>query len=379
MRRCVILLCALACLSSNVSAQPPAPINPTYFAFPGSMPAPPSGVSASLALADRWLGDEPFSNPAIPAHSAISVTPVFQRVSRQDLSAANRDFSDEGGYIDLAGVSGALKVRALTLEAYFTQSELRLEDNAFTLGLGLVPAPSASLTLGAAAREMRTGGGASFALGRTRVGVAIEWTNRSDHYALKEVSGSPGAGNQSADFSGSGVGGQAGASATFHLGKHALDVGAAARMIPELSMTGTQVLDLESGYSSNAIRTTRASAWEGGVSARFAWTEDFRVIAGAGGRGEQAWSGFDVTSGAMSQWSLAGEYHDAEDPWTLRFGAGSERQSGAPEPSSGVFALGLGWQFTSMRVDGGLLHRSIERPGHPNSYEDRLLLTLTVR
>jgi hypothetical protein len=379
MRRSSALLCALALLPAICHAQPPAPIHPAYFAFPGSMPAPASGVSASLALADRWLGDEPFGNPAIPAHSQVSVTPVFQRVSRQDLSAANRDFSDEGGYVDLAGASAAVKIRAVALEAYFTQSELRLEDNTFTLGLGLIAGPSAEMTLGSSAREMRAGGGVSFALARARVGVAVEWTNRTDHYALKEVSGSPSAGNQTADFSGTGVGAQAGATATFHLGKHALDVGAAARMIPELTMDGTQVLDLASGFTSAPIHATRASAWEGGLSARFAWTEDFRVIAGAGARAAQDWNGFDVTSGEMTQWSLAGEYHDAEDAWTLRFGGGSERQSGAPEPNSAVFALGLGWQFTSMRVDGGLLHRSIERTGEPNSYEDRLLLTLTVR
>ena len=46
-------------------AAAPTPLASSRFGFPGSVTNPPSAASAGLALADRWLGDEPFANPAI--------------------------------------------------------------------------------------------------------------------------------------------------------------------------------------------------------------------------------------------------------------------------------------------------------------------------
>ena len=79
-----------------------------------------------------------------------------------------------------------------------------------------------------------------------------------------------------------------------------------------------------------------------------------------------------------AEWKLAGEYHDARDPWTFRFGGGQEQQSGVPEPRAGVYALGLGWRFKHSNVDFALTHRTLQRPGEPTSYDERVLLGITV-
>ncbi|MBI1798245.1 MAG: hypothetical protein HYR73_00995, partial [Candidatus Eisenbacteria bacterium] len=233
MRRCCALLFGFALLPAIAIAQLPAPIDPSRYAFPGSVPAPASGTSAALALADRWLGDEPFSNPALPPRSRLSITPVFQRVSRQDLSSSNREFSDQGGSIDLAGAYASWKIHAVALAAYFGQPGLRIEDNAYTLGLGLVPGPSAIVTTSSTAREMRTGLGVSFPLGPGQIGLAGEWTQLQHRYEYHEESGSPAAGDQSVEFSGGAFGAVVGARAAWTLGARALELGAAVRRLPE--------------------------------------------------------------------------------------------------------------------------------------------------
>ena len=86
-----------------------------------------------------------------------------------------------------------------------------------------------------------------------------------------------------------------------------------------------------------------------------------------------------MTSGQAFEWKLAGEYHDARDPWTVRFGAGQEQQNDVPEPRSFVFGLGYGLQFETTNVDLGVVHRSFERGDHPASTEDRIVLSLAQR
>src|SRR6266404_3351172 len=99
--RTMAVLAAVALLPSLALAQPPVPIDGARYAFPGAVPSPASAISAGLALADRWLGDDPFANPAIPSGRAIAVSGLARRVSRQDLRAENREFSDDAGYFDL--------------------------------------------------------------------------------------------------------------------------------------------------------------------------------------------------------------------------------------------------------------------------------------
>ena len=379
MRRCIAGLLLGALLPLSASAQPPAPINGTRFAFPGAVPAAASGVSAGLALADRWLADDPFSNPALARGRAIVVSPLIQRVSRQDLRANNRPYDDTSGYIDLAGAWGALPLGRLELLAYVDQPELRLEDAAYTLGRGIQPGLSASVKTHASAREIRAGAGLATAAGPARVGAAIEWTRRRDEYTYHEMSGSPQAGDQSVTFDGSALGAQLGACARWPWGPRTLDVGGEARFVPRLALDGTQKMELISGSSETPLHGIRASAWEGGLAARVTTGETFRVLASVGGRGAQAWEGLGATSGARFEWKVAGEFHDPRDPWTLRFGGGEERQSDVPEPRAGVFSLGFGWRFTSASLDVGLAHRTLARAGQPNSFDDRVVASLSVR
>src|SRR3989442_13120647 len=68
-------------------AGPPSPITAELFSFPGAVTTPGSAVLAGGALSDRWLGDEPFNNPAVPLGAALGVSPGLQRMSRQNLRA----------------------------------------------------------------------------------------------------------------------------------------------------------------------------------------------------------------------------------------------------------------------------------------------------
>jgi len=372
-------VCLIGALLPHSSfAQPPQPIDGVRFAFPGGAESPASAVSAALALSDRWLGHDPFANPAIPAARHLEVSPIAFRVSREDLHAENRDFSDEGGYFDFAGAWGSWPLGRLALTAYVSQPELRLEDNAYSVGRLPQPGLAATVTNHSSVRELRTGAGASAALGRVRVGAALEWNRRSEEYRSDQESGSPSSGTSDVTYDGSAIGAQFGARGDWPMGAQKLEVGAAMRYVPSLDLDGTQTFDLISGSGQAPVHTTRGSAWEGGVTMRIPTAETFHVIAGVGGRGAQAWEGFDVKNGERFEWKLGGEFHDARDPWTLRFGGGEEQQTDVSEARIGVFSLGLGWQFKNTSASFGLMHRTLGRTDEPNSYEDRIVATVSL-
>src|SRR5690348_13525894 len=90
----------LLAAATAASAATPPPLDPVRFAFPGALGSPPTAVAAGLALADRWLGDTPFENPAAAAPQGVVVSPLGERVDREDVSAANRDFTQKQGYVD---------------------------------------------------------------------------------------------------------------------------------------------------------------------------------------------------------------------------------------------------------------------------------------
>jgi hypothetical protein len=381
MRRALAPALLSFCLAHTALAQAPAPIDPQRDNFPGAFTSPASAPSGGLALADRWLADEPFSNPALAARGAVSVTPLFVLTSRQDLRAENRDFTDQGGSIDLAGAYAALplgKAKRLTLHGYFWQPVLRFEDNAFTLGTATSIGPPATLSMSVSQREWIAGFGLAAPLGRTRLGAALEWSGRSDSYSTHEESGAPTSGDSKVDFSGSAMGAQFGARSAFGSAEHPLELGVAARYHASLDVTGTQDIN-QIGFTGSApISATRAAAWGGGASLRVPFGPTLHMIVEGAARGAQDWSGFGITAGQSAEWKLAGEYHDERDPWTFRFAGGEELEDGVPEPRAGVYAVGLGWRLKHSSIDVSLTHRTLQRPGEPNSYDERLLLGLSL-
>src|SRR5689334_20941714 len=92
---------AALALAAAAHAAPPAPLSIPSFAFPlpGDYVAAANARSAGLALSDRWLGTTAFENPAATVPQGIEVSPLFQRVSRQDLSSENRDFDQTTGFV----------------------------------------------------------------------------------------------------------------------------------------------------------------------------------------------------------------------------------------------------------------------------------------
>jgi hypothetical protein len=360
------------------AAQTPSPIDPTLFSFPGGFINPPSATSAGLALADRWLGDEPYINPAAPRAERVILGPALLHTSRQDLRAGNRNFDERSAVVDGAGA--ALGLPYLPVWLYVHQPVLRFDDYSFNRGNGFDPnIPPATIRGQADVRETRAGAAASAAVARVRLGGAVEWTRRDDRYQTDEQSGAPDQGQRLVEFDGSGVGWAVGVHYdTPDSGAHSWTMGAALRSIPKLEVSGQQTLDLLSGSSTAAVAAVREAGWEGGVSTRYALTQEFSMTAGFGGTSEQKWEGFGITNGATTAWAVGGLFHDARDPWTLRFGVGQEQQTGVPETRAGSLGLGLGWDMEGVVLDFGLLHRGIERPGRPRSYDDRVVGSVRV-
>jgi hypothetical protein len=358
-------------------AVPPSPINGLLFGFPGFSTAPGSARSASLAGSDRWLGDEPYDNPAGAGRRALTLTPVLQRVSRQDLRAENREYDETSGFLDILGGWASVMSGTWSVSIYLNEPLLRHEKFAYTRGVNSVQ--PATIVGRSSARELRGGLSVSRDFGALRFGLAGEWSRREDTYETTETSGAPESGFSHADFSGSGVGGQAGARWAGGLPwGEPLVVGVGLRFVPAMDFDGMQDLQLLVGDSTAAFSVKRGSAWEGGLSARIPAGPAFNVTASAGGRTAQDWDGFGVTDGAMATWRVGGEFHDVRDAWTLRFGIGQEQQTDVPESRAGVLGLGIGWDFEGTLLDFAVHRRTLERAGEPTSYEDRLVGSVIV-
>jgi hypothetical protein len=376
----VAFIVALAVAPAPARSAAPDPV---LFAFPGSLASPASAASAGVALADRWLGDQPFDNPAFSARRGLELSPALVLVSRQDLRAANRNYVETGAYLEGAGGWAALPLGHTTLFAYGSQPALDLDDNAFTRGTtAFDPAnPPAMIKTQAVAREIRAGAGVAWGDSGFRVGAAGEWTRRDDRYVVDEQSGSPLAGTLTTTFSGDAVGFQAGVRLARGLsGPHPLTAGLGVRVLPALSVSARELFVplVPAQADTTDYPAERGSSWEGGVSVRYGVNATFAIMAAAGGHGTQAWSGLGASAGTGSLWSLAGAFHDPEEPWTIRFGFAQERQSGAAEPDADLLGLGLGWTLESARLDVGALHRGIRRDGRPTAYDDRLVASVGV-
>lgn len=376
----VTIAVALAIAASPARA---ATLDRTLFMFPGSLAIPAGATSAGMALADRWLGDEPFDNPAFSSRRGVELSPALVDVSRQDLRAANRNYVETGAYLDGAGGWIALPLGRATLFAYGSQPVLNLDDNSFTRGTTAVdPAnPPARFNTQAEAREIRAGAGFAWGDSVFRVGAAGEWTRRDDRYVVQETSGSPLAGTLTTTFSGDAVGFQFGMRLARGLsGPHPLTVGLGVRALPGLSLPGRDLFVPLAPVPSDTTDYTveRGSSWEGGLSARYGVNEAFSMVAAVGEHGAQSWSGLDATAGAGALWSLAGVFHDPEEPWTFRFGFAQERQQRTFATGADLIGLGLGWSFESMRLDVGALRRGIHRDGRPDSYDDRVIASAGV-
>ena len=355
----------------------------TLFAFPGSLAIPAGAASAGVALADRWLGDQPFDNPAFSARRGVELSPALVDISRQDLRAANRNYVETGAYVDAAGGWASMPLGRATLFAYGSQPVLNLDENSFNRGTATVdPAnPPARIRSQGDAREIRAGAGLSWGDSTLRLGAAGEWTRRDDRYVVDETSGSPLAGTLTTTFSGDAVGLQVGARIRRGLsGPHPLTVGLGVRFLPALTLPAR---DLFLPRGPVAPDTTdyaidRGSSWEGGLSARYGVGETFAMVAAVGAHGEQSWSGIGAVAGTGALWSLAGVFHDPETPWTLRFGFGQERQQHTVVTGADLVGLGLGWQLEGMQLDLGALRRGIRRDGRPTSYDDRVIASLGI-
>jgi len=358
-------------------AAPPPPLTSDVYSFPGAVASPGSAASAGVAQADSWLGDEPFENPAVPVGRKLSVTPLLYHVSRQDLRGLHRSYSEQSAFFDGAGAWVGANFGALGVFAYGHQPVLRLEENAYLTGpIAGSPAPVEN---SASARELRAGGGISWGRDWWRVGAAGEWVYREDSYLTVDRSGSPLAGSSEVGFSGSAVGAQAGARLELGpAGVGHLTVGGGIRFVPELEVDGTQTANLLSGTTTGTVTATRESGTESGVSVRWTATEQLRVVAGFGGRTAQEWQGFGVTRGGGNRWGIGVDFHDARDPWTLRFGLGQDVERGVREPRNGLVGLGFGWHIESTTLDLAVSRHSFSHLEGATSYDDRVVISVVV-
>src|SRR5262245_48834622 len=354
----------LACPAARAGA--PEPLStPTYgFPLPGDYVAAANATSAGLALADRWLGSSAYENPAAGVPQAVEISPLFQRVSRQDLSSENRDFDQTRGFPDFAGVSLSLPSRSWGFVLYAWQPVLRLEEQAYSAGPLVAPAAVQQLDH---QRELRAGGAISRGLGALRLGVSGEWVHRDDSYETHEQSGNPEAGDRVLDFSGNGFGVSAGATYEKDPDRPGGGwVGAAVRFGSELPVSGTLDQHLTVGDTTFAFDATRGAEWSGGVSARVLVAPATRVVAGVSGRSGATWDGFDFKTTGGAGWSLGLDWKDSELPWGARFGVGQEANPGALEKKAGLLAVGFTYVSGGLVLDIGLLHRNLAREGFPH-------------
>jgi hypothetical protein len=318
---------------------------PELFAFPGAVTGPPSAVSAGLGLADLWLGDEPFGNPAAFPARAVVLAPAFLRVSRQDLRAHTSAYDETRGFLDAAGARLSWPIRKVGLSLYAWQPVLRREDQAYT---GMLRGVPGTFKTSSTAREARAGLAVSAPWRTLRFGLAGEWTQRDDSYEYSEVSGNPLAGLHHADFSGGALGFRAGARLMPH---PRVEVGAALGYVPALDMTGelrNPSQEAAGVEDTSSVTMQRASAWEGGLAVQVGVTRGFRVLASVGGRTAQEWSTrslgtrtrveskYRLAPGPVAAWSIGLDFHDAQDPWWARIGVGQEQQRDVPWASAGT-------------------------------------------
>lgn len=382
MTRPILILCLIACAPvaapTPLSAQP-APITGAQFDFPGDVPGPATAASAGVGLADRWIGDTPFDNPATPEGRVVDVSGLLMRISRQDLRAENRQYDEKFAFIDGAGASAGMPLGGLQWSVYVHQPVLRLEDYAFVAGRLATAGPSAIIQGNASEREVRAGLAVSAPVGPLRAGMAGDWTHRSDSYDIREQSGSPDAGTRHADFSGGAVGGQVGV--RYERGSGApgtVTAGASLRWLPAIDLDGNQELQLAGGDSTASLGGKRESGWEAGLSARVVVAPAIRIIAGGGARTARAWQGFGVTTGRGFEWAVGADYHDAGEAWSARLGVGQSQTQGVPEPRASVVGIGFGWLFGESSLDVAMLRRGLGRPGEPTSFDYRLVVSYTA-
>lgn len=375
----VALAAALA--AATVCAPPAARAagpDRTLFAFPGANVAPSTAVSAGFALADRWLGEQLFDNPATAMDSLVSASPFIQRVSRQDLRAVNSDFDETPGFFGFAGGQiGYSSGEGWGAGAYLSQPEARQEAAAFTQNGSNGPLAPSPIRTTSDSHELRAGVAVSWRWSTFAVGAGPEWTKRTDHFTSDRPGVGPSTGPTLWNLSGSGTGYIVGARLVLPPRVAAgLRVGASVRYVPRLEMSGTAALT--PGSTASPTTAERGSAWEAGASASARLGPAFRIIAGATGRTATDWSLPGVTNGRETQYAVAGEYHDLELPWIVRMGVGHESTPGAPEPEATLVGLGLGLKSGVLRYDVGLLHRGLQRAGSPKSSDDRVLATITL-
>ena len=405
------------------AAAPPSPLDQSMWTFPGATASPPGAASAGIAYSDRWLGEEPFNNPAVPGFRTIDVSGQLLRVNRQDLRPGTREFDEQPVFIDFAGAWVGIPLRSLALAAYAFQPVLHVEDNSYSRGVLGGPVPPAQVQSSTSMRELRTGLAVSHAFGNLRAGVGGEWTIRSDSYEVIEDSGAPDAGTRKVTLSGSAPGFTAGvhwgAEGLLHISTRKekpapydpelddgseeaaepspspedsipapvlpptlagrLTIGVGMRYLPALPVDAEQTLLLGTGDSTATFDVEREAGWEAGASAAYRVLPAFTVTAGVSGRSAQNWEGLDSSAGAGFDWSLGGTFHDPRDAWIARFGFGVEEQDDVPESHAVNLSFGLGWQLGSGALEAGLLHRSIEHDDAPKSYEYRFVLTYASR
>ena len=358
---------------------PPPLLNPNYgFPFPSEFTAPANAASASLAMADRWLGLSGYENPAASVPRGLELSPVFQRVNRQDMASQNRDYDQVVGYPDFAGARLSLPAGEWGLMAYAWQPVLRLEEFSFSKGPLALPAFVRLLT---SQRELRAGLGVSRSLGAARVGVSGEWVDRTDRYETEEQTGSPLDSTNVIEMSGTGFGATVGVSWEKDTDRPwGSWFGAAVRYGSELSLDGSSQKTFVRADSSltEPFTLTRAPEWSGGVSAKVTLAPATRFVAGVTYRqGIDYGAGAPATSSGLG-WSAGLDWKDDELPWGARFGFGQESLPDAFEHRAGLLSFGFTWISGDLVIDGSILHRNLSHADFARSSDDRAVLSVKV-
>ena len=376
----VAALVSLASLAAaNARAAAPTPLDSGRFSFPGSLITPSNAISAGFALADRYA-DDVANNPAARIERGVIASPQLLRVSRQDLSAANREFEQRFASVDFAGATISLPMRHVDVSLFAWQPALRAERESYTIGNKNALSSPGRITNDATLRELRGGIALGFGGGGLRFGVSGEFDHRDDDYQSLETSGSPQSGTREAAFSGDAIGGGLGLTWQRHPElKHGWRVGTAVHAVGALAATGTSVATLLADTTKTNIKVTRDATWQAGASARWSLSTLSGVYASVGARSAEKWDSFALETKLASDWGLGIDYRDPETPYAFRAGIGQEVQPGAPEPRAATLGLGFSWYSGDTIFDIGLTHRTISRGDAPKNSDDRLVGSVRIK
>ena len=306
------------------------------------------------------------------------VAPVFLRVKRQDLPADYRNYDESGGLPRCRRAAGSrcpcagIGVAALRVRARAAPGGRRVHEREPDV------VPRRHLHEPRAARARRAPASRSRAPWR---GGALRRGASSGRGATTPTTSTR---SRAARSRGSATRTSRATASASRPGRaragrpRASTLGGALRYVPALELSGEQELPVARG-SRGPSRPRAQAGWEGGLSARLAVTEAFRVLASLGGRTAQAWDGFGVTAGPRGELERRARLRRRSSSPGRSASAWARSSRTACPSRARACSPGTGLEARRAAAGRGRCCAARSRArARPTSYDDRVVASATV-